>query len=218
MLSGFYYASRLLGKILFKLWARWTVTGRENVPNEGPLLVVANHITAIDPILLAVSFDRKLIFMAKEELFEHPWSRFWVKNFGAFPVRRDGVDRQAFKEAESWLKKGVSLIMFPEGKRSPDATMQPALPGAAVIAARLGVPILPVALTGTENLNHLKHCFFHRTRVVLTIGKPFNPPVSDGRVTREQRNALIHDMMKEIAALLPPEYRGVYAGENDAES
>ncbi|MCJ7605520.1 MAG: 1-acyl-sn-glycerol-3-phosphate acyltransferase [Dehalococcoidales bacterium] len=213
-----YYFGRVLIYILLAPFGWIRVVGKENVPDKGPVLIVSNHLSLGDPPLIAASIKLKAVIMAKEELFQHPWSRFWVKNFGAFPVRRDGVDRQALKDAESWLNKGISLIIFPEGRRSLNAAMEPALPGAALLAARLGVPILPVGITGTEKLNHLKHCFFHRTKVVITIGKPFKPPAIHGRITREHRNALIHDMMKEIAALLPPEYRGVYAGENDAES
>lgn len=213
-----YYFGRVLAYILLAPFGWIHAVGTENVPDKGPLLIIGNHLSIGDPPLVATKIKLKAVIMAKEELFEHPWSRFWVKNFGAFPVRRDGIDRQALKEAESWLKKGVSLIMFPEGKRSPDATMQPALPGAALIAARLGIPILPVAITGTEALNNPRHCLLHRTKVLVTIGKPFNPPALPGRITKAQRNALIHDMMKEIAALLPPEYRGVYAGDTNAES
>jgi 1-acyl-sn-glycerol-3-phosphate acyltransferase len=139
-----------------------------------------------------------------------------VSNFGAFPVRRGGVDREVLRLAEHWLKQGVSLIMFPEGTRSPDARMQPALPGAALIASRLGIPVLPVGITGTDKLRNLMWCLRHRPAITVTIGKPFNPPVAEGKQTREQRQQMIDFMMRKIAAILPPEYRGVYAGEENA--
>ncbi len=211
-----YYFGRGLVYFLLAPFGWIWVRGQENVPEQGPVLVISNHLSIGDPPLVATKIKLKCVIMAKEELFRHPWSRFWVQNFGAFPVRREGIDRRALEEAETWLKKGVSLIMFPEGRRSPDATLQPALPGAAVLAARLGLPILPVAMTGTEALNTLGYTFFHRTRVLLTIGKPFMPKITGTRLTREQRNELIHDMMVHIAALLPPAYRGVYAGDVDA--
>ncbi len=213
-----YYFGRVLVYILLAPFGWIWVRGQENVPDKGPVLVVGNHLSIGDPPLVATKIKLTCVIMAKEDLFKHAWSRFWVKNFGAFPVRREGINRQTLEEAEAWLKKGVSLIMFPEGHRSPDATLQPALPGAAVLAARLGVPILPVALTGTEALNRLGHAFFHRTHVLLTIGKPFLPKTTGARLTKEQRNALTRDIMGHIAALLPPAYRGVYAGEVDAQS
>lgn len=212
-----YYFGRGLIYILLAPFGWMHVTGKENVPDRGPVLIIGNHLNIGDPPMVATKIRLKAVIMAKEELFKHPWSRFWVKNFGAFPVRRDGVDRRALQEAESWLKKGVSLIMFPEGSRSKEAAMKPALPGAAMLAARLNVPILPVAITGTEKLNNLRRCLLHRTRVVLTIGKPFRLPEIEGKLTKEKRAELTTYMMKHIAALLPPAYRGVYGEDADAQ-
>jgi 1-acyl-sn-glycerol-3-phosphate acyltransferase len=211
-----YYFGRVLIRILVFPWASWHIKGRENVPECGPLLIVCNHLHMADPPIVAASIKLKSVFMAKEELFRHWWPRFWVGNFGAFPVRRGGVDREALRLAEHWLKQGVSLIMFPEGTRSQTTRMQPALPGAALIASRLGIPVLPVGITGTDKLRNLKWCVQHRPRITVTIGKPFNPPPADGKLTREQRNQLMNNIMRKIAALLPPEYRGVYAGEENA--
>jgi 1-acyl-sn-glycerol-3-phosphate acyltransferase len=156
--------------------------------------------------------------MAKEELFRHGWSRFWVKNFGAFPVKRDGFDRDAIRQAEHSLRRGLSVIMFPEGTRSSDARMIPALPGAALIALHMGVPILPVSITGTEKLRNLKWCFLHHPKITVTIGKPFNLPSNDGKLTREQRQQMMNGIMQKIAALLPPEYRGVYDTEKTTDN
>ncbi len=213
-----YYFGRVLIRILVFPVAWWQVKGRENVPARGPLIIVCNHLHLADPPIVAASIKLKSVFMAKEELFRHPWSRFWVKNFGSFPVRRGGVDRDTLREAERWLKQGVSLIMFPEGKRSHTIQMQPALPGAALIASKLGVPILPVSITGTDKLRCLTRCLRYRPSITVTIGQPFNPPAPDGKLTREQRHQLTYEMMREIAGLLPPEYRGVYAGGEDAEN
>jgi 1-acyl-sn-glycerol-3-phosphate acyltransferase len=212
-----YYFGRVLIYILLAPFGWVWVRGQHNVPASGPVLVVCNHLNNGDPPLVATKIKLRCVIMAKESLFKHAWSRFWVKNFGAFPVRREGISRQTLESAEAWLRKGVSVIMFPEGHRSPDGTMQPALPGAAVLAARFGVPILPCAITGTEKLNNLKRCLIHRTRVLLTIGKPFRLPVTGARITREERNALTRDIMGHIAALLPPSYRGVYAGDVNAQ-
>ena len=211
-----YYFGRVLIRILVFPVGNWNIKGRENVPSSGPLLIVCNHLHLADPPIVAASIKLKSVIMAKDDLWKDGWSRFWVENFGAFPVKRGGVDRKALHIAEHWLKRGVSLIMFPEGSRSKNARMQPALPGAALIASRLGIPILPVSITGTDKLRNLKWCVLHRPTITVTIGKPFYPPSADGKLPREQRNKLMNDIMKKIAALLPPEYHGVYAGGENA--
>jgi len=211
-----YYFGRVLIRIMIFPFASWEVKGRENVPAQGPLLIVCNHLHLADPPVVAASLPIKCVFMAKEELFRDGWSRFWVGNFGAIPVSRGGVDIEAIRQAENWLKKGVSLIIFPEGGRSPTARIQPAFSGAALIALRTGVPVLPVSITGTEKLKKLRWCFFHHPKITVNIGRPFQPQPTGGKLVREQRKELMNDIMGKIAALLPPEYRGVYGGEGNA--
>jgi 1-acyl-sn-glycerol-3-phosphate acyltransferase len=213
-----YYFGRVLIYILVFPFASWEVKGRENVPEKGPLLIVCNHLHIADPPIVAASIPLKCVIMAKEELWRNWWSRYWVGNFGAIPVSRGGVDREAIRRAEDWLKKGVSLIIFPEGGRSKTAQIQPAFAGAALIAARTGVPILPVSISGTEKLKNFKWCFFHRPRITVNIGSSFNPPPADGKLPREQRNQLMNDIMGKIATLLPPAYRGVYGGGGNAQN
>jgi 1-acyl-sn-glycerol-3-phosphate acyltransferase len=211
-----YYFGRGLIRTLVFPFATWRVRGQENITSPGPFLVVCNHLHIADPPMVAASLPLKCVFMAKEDLWHNRWSRFWVANFGAFPVRRGGVDTEAIRQAEHWLKKGVSVIMFPEGHRSPDARMTPALPGAALIAQHTGVPILPVSVAGSEKLRRLTSCFFRHPSITITFGKPFNLPAGNGRATREQRQEIMNDIMRKIAELLPPQYRGVYGNEKSA--
>lgn len=212
-----YYFGRVLIRIVVFPFASWQVKGRESIP-DGPLLIICNHLHLADPPIVAASIKLKSVFMAKEELFQQWWSRFWVSNFGAFPVRRGRVDREALRQAENWVKKGVSIIMFPEGTRSKNARMQAALPGSVLIASRLGIPVLPVSITGTEKLRHLKWCLWHRPMITVNIGQPFRLPPTDGKLTRETRYQLTNFLMERIAGLLPPEYHGVYTrGENDRD-
>jgi 1-acyl-sn-glycerol-3-phosphate acyltransferase len=213
-----YYFGRVLIRILIFPFGSWEVKGRENVPVKGTFLIVCNHLSLADPPMVAASIPLKCVFMAKEELFRNRWPRFWVSNFGAIPVSRGGVDREAIRVAEDWLKKGVSLIIFPEGGRSKTASIQTAFTGAALIASRTGVPVLPVSISGTEKLKNMRlkplmWCVFHRPKMTVNIGRPFQPSPAEGKLPKEQRQALMNEIMVKIAALLPPEYRGVY-GEN----
>jgi len=112
-----YYTTRFLIRVVLFLLTRWQVAGQENIPDRGPLLIVANHLNLADPVILGTSIRRKVIFMAKEELFRSWFSSYFLRNF-AFPVHRGRLDREALKQAEQWLAQGMALVMFPEGKRS----------------------------------------------------------------------------------------------------
>ncbi|OGO21434.1 MAG: hypothetical protein A2144_03220 [Chloroflexi bacterium RBG_16_50_9] len=207
-----YYSGRILARLILVTMTRWQVKGRYNIPEQGPLLIVSNHLHVVDPPTIAASLPLKTVFMAKEELFHHCFSRYIVKNFGSFPVRRRGVDREALRQAEYWLKRGVSLIIFPEGKRSSTIEMQPAFPGSAHLASRFGFPVLPVSITGTEKLRE-PFWWLRRPRITVNIGQPFYLPSANGKQTKEELYQLADSIMEHIAALLPLEYRGSYARE-----
>lgn len=204
----FYYVGRVVARALFRLLTRWEVKGKENIPAEGPVLVVANHLNLTDPPLLGVSLSRKSIFMAKEELFRSPIIAYFVRGFGAFPVHRGKVDRKAIYQAHQVLASGLALVMFPEATRSKTAQLQPAYPGSALIAMRAGVPVLPVGITGTEKIKGISW-IFRRPKITVNIGRPFYLPAGSRleKATLARNTELI---MERIAELLPPQYRGVY--------
>jgi len=211
-LPWFYYIGRGLLIGLFKLLTRWQVKGRENVPKEGPVLVVANHLNLTDPPLLGVSLGRTVIFMAKEELFRSSLGAYFVSGLGSFPVHRGKLDRRALRSSQKVLADGLALAMFPEASRSRSARLKTAMPGSALIACRSGVPILPVGIIGTEQIKGM--CWlFRRPRLTINIGKPFNLPPVEGKLTREKLVEYTDLIMQRIAELLPPQYRGVYAGK-----
>jgi 1-acyl-sn-glycerol-3-phosphate acyltransferase len=211
-LPWFYYIARGLLIGAFKLLTRWQVKGKENVPEEGPVLVVANHLNLADPPLLGVSLKRRVIFMAKEELFRSPISAYFLGGFGSFPVHRGKLDRQALRSSQQVLADGQILVMFPEASRSRSARLKKALPGSALIACRSSVPILPVGIIGTEQLSGVGF-LFRRPRVTVNIGQPFSLPPVEGKLTREKLVEYTELIMRHIAELLPPKYRGVYAGK-----
>jgi len=207
--SWFYYVGRAIANMLAFICARFKVRGRENMPVKGPLLVISNHINLADPPLIAISLKRKTIIMAKEELFHSRFSGYFVSRFGAFPVHRGQLDREALRQADQVLARGWALVMFPEGTRSPVAKLQPAFPGAALLAIRSGAPILPVGINGSENIKG-SLWWLRRPCITVNIGTPFHLPPINGRVSREELVRHTDLMMRQIAELLPVEYRGDY--------
>lgn len=198
------------------LLTRWRVKGRENVPSQGPLLVVANHLHLADPPIIAVSLGRKTIFMAKEELFQSRFSRYFIGSFGAFPIHRGQLDRKALRQAKRVLDEGLALVMFPEGTRSKNMRLQPAFPGSALIALRNDTPILPVGISGTERIKGTTW-LFRRPQLTINIGRPFRLPPVDGKLSKTELTELTNLMMERIEELLPAEYRGnfIEVGKSD---
>jgi len=210
-----YHAAKPIVRTLLVLLTRWQVEGRENVPSQGPLLVVANHVNLMDVPLLGASFNRTLIFMTKKELFHFRLIGYLISSLGGFPIYREQLDRKALRQANQVLADGQAFFVFPEGTRSRGGQLRRAFPGSALIAFRSGAPILPVAITGTERLrtDRLRGAtwLLRRPQIRVTIGRPFHlPPVND-RLTKTKLTELTDFIMGHIVELLPVEYRGSYA-------
>jgi len=213
----FFDVARVIVRMLLFLFTDWQVRGRENVPSEGAVIVVANHINLTDPPILGVSLGRKTVFMAKKEVFHSRFLSYFLRGCGVFPVHRGQLDREALRQANQLLTRGLALIMFPEGSRSKTTQLQPAFPGSALIALRNGVPILPVGIAGTEKIKG-KAWLLRRPRVIINIGHLFSPPPVGGKLTKVELARLTNSIMARIAELLPLEYRGHYAeGLNDTK-
>ncbi len=205
-MSWFYYAGRLIAQLLL-FFTRYRVNGQENIPREGPLLVVSNHIATADPPVLGISINRKMIFMAKDSLFNAKWKAYFIRSFGAFPVRRERLDTQVLRYVDRVLEQGLALAMFPEGGRSADYRLMPARPGSAIIATRRNIPILPVGITGTERVRGLRW-LLRRPLIEVNIGPSFRLPGIKGRLNKDKLAEYSAIIMSHIAKLLPPEYLG----------
>lgn len=214
-LSWFYHLANWVLRRVFRLLLRVEVRGLEHVPFEGPLIVAINHMSLLDPPLMGAFFPRELEMMAKVELFRRPIIGWIVKWYGAFPVRRGEADLNALKHAMRALRAGGAILMAPEGTRSKTHRLQRGKEGVALVATRTGAPVLPVALYGQERwwreLLRLR-----RPRVSIVIGEPIQVPL-DRRADRRTLQAVTDDIMRHLARLLPPAYRGVYADAADEQ-
>ena len=204
-----YYPGRALARLCFNLLGRMEVTGREWVPPYGPLLVVANHISYNDPPSVAAALPRRLSFLGKQELFVTTPKRLLFRSLQVHPVERSmGVG--AVRTALNLLAQDQAVVIFPEGHISPEGAMRKGLAGAAYLAIKSQAPILPIGITGTEKFSP-KRMPLPLCRFQVNIGPPFTPPVLEGGQARDAANSVLEMIMLRIAALLPQEYRGVYA-------
>jgi 1-acyl-sn-glycerol-3-phosphate acyltransferase len=159
--------------------------------------------------------------LAKQELFKYPGLRHFLNGYGAVPVRRGEADLTALRKANELLEEGYAVCIFPEGTSSKEkAQLKEAFAGAGLIALRSGIPVLPMAITGSQRLG-LPQMFlrlpFPRQHVTITYGKPFVPK-KPARINGEAAKAATQEIMERIAALLPPEYRGYYGDAPSADA
>lgn len=220
-------------KLYYKAWyyflrgvaptlAYMKVRGLHNVPRTGAFLLVCNHVSMADPPVIIGYVPRHLHFITKAEAFEH-WPLSVILPPGEpVKIHRGRADRQALREAEEYLRNGEPVAIFAEGTRSKAGEAQEARAGVVFLAQRTGVPILPVAISGTEKLFRKRFPWYQRAKVQMTIGTPFTL-AEIGEVTRHNRDQIAHKIMARVAELLPAEYRGVYVErarlhENSAET
>jgi 1-acyl-sn-glycerol-3-phosphate acyltransferase len=143
---------RSMFRFFFSFFFRWQVIGTEHIPKEGPVILCANHISLWDPPLLGAGIDRQVHFMAKEELFHIPVISYFIKKFGAFPVKRGAGDRSAIRTALKLLEDGKIFGIFPEGTRSKTGELGPGKTGVALFALKSNAAVIPVAIVGPYKL------------------------------------------------------------------
>jgi len=220
----FIRASQVAARTIFRCSTRVAVEGLELVPRSGALILATNHISNADPPLvsgwLTPALGRPVHWMAKAEALDWPLAGWFLRQNGAFGIRRGAADTEAFRLARAVLVDGRVLGAFPEGTRSPTGALQRAKDGVTLLALRSGAPILPIGVAGTDR-------FWPRGRklwrvgghVALRVGEPF---VLERRVapdgTKEPLEDVTTRLMLHIAELLPERHRGIYAPLLDAST
>ena len=215
MSDWFYAPGSRLTRQLARLFGGVQVIGLQNVPRNGPFILVANHCSQADPPLLgwAVGYraGRVIHFMAKEEMRHWPIVGWLAARSGVFFIRRGEADRVAQREALGLLARGEAIAVFPEGTRSRNGHLQQGKPGAALLALRSGVPLLPVGIAGTHRLFRAGRGP-RRSRMTIRIGETLQIERRPrGRLDRALLANTTQRAMAAIAALLPPDQRGAFA-------
>jgi len=197
---------------LVQLMGRPQVAGLAGLPREGPLIVVANHISNLDPPFvggwLAPALARRPRFLAKDALFKGLMGWF-LRSQGVIPVRAGGSDVDAYRAAKAVLDRGGVMIVFPEGTRSRDGALQEPRPGVGLLATRSGVPVLPVGVSNTDTLlGRGRMLPRFGTPVTLRVGQPFLLTVDPGLPRRAALAAANDELMRRIAELVDERHRG----------
>ena len=194
---------RRVARLAARTLLRVTVRGLENVPRSGGLLLAMNHLGDADPVLVMGFTPREVAMLGKVEILSWPLVGLAARGYGMIPIRRGVPDRAALEACLRTLAAGRALLIAPEGHESPTHALEEGKEGAGFLALRGSVPVVPIAITGTHRVYHA-WLRFRRPCVTLTFGAPLSVP--PGLKRREAADLI----MRRIAALLPPEYRGVY--------
>ena len=196
-----------LAVLLMRLYFRLEARGAEQVPQAGPLLLVSNHSSVLDPPLVGGASPRQLSFLAKAELFDIPLFGRLIRALNARPVRREGSDARALKTALKVLEEGRALLVFPEGTRGPEGVLREAKHGAGMLAVLSGAVVVPVLITGSGRALPRGAAFPRPAKAVVRFGPPmrFKTTGEGERETPEERKdayrAATDEMMRAIAQL-----------------
>lgn len=187
--------------MVLKIFWRLEVEGAENLPREGGVLIASNHCSYLDPPVMGASVERQVHFMAKKELFNIPGLNFFMRRTGTFPVARGTANRSAIRKAIEYLSSGEVVGIFPEGTRTKSGTMKNGEIGAAMLAAKAGVPILPMGIKGNIRVFQMKGIIPKFSKIKVKIGKPIEVPLQP-KADREQLKAILDKVMEEIRKLV----------------
>jgi len=204
---------RFLIRVLLKLIARFEIRGKENVPLTGGMVIASNHIGILDIIMVYFAIDRTDLFIPVAEKWEKiGWIKWLGSQLNFLFVDRYNPDLKALRKMIALMEEGKCLVIAPEGTRSRVGSLIEGKPGVAYLAARSGFPVIPVAITGTEDevvFANVKH--FRKSNITLTGGKQFNIPSLPKTNRDEALQKYTDEIMCQIAVLLPEKYRGIYA-------
>jgi 1-acyl-sn-glycerol-3-phosphate acyltransferase len=198
----FYRFVQLILRGFSRLFWRLTVEGRENIPTDGAFVLAPVHRSNVDTVLASTITTRRMHFMGKASMWKYGFGVLW-NALGAYPVHRGAADREALRKTADVIATGEPVVIFPEGTRQSGPEVQPLFDGAAYVASKMGVPVVPVGIGGSEKAMPKGSKFIHPAKVHIVIGAPLEPvrPEGGGRVPRRAVHELTEQLHTEIQKL-----------------
>jgi 1-acyl-sn-glycerol-3-phosphate acyltransferase len=195
-----YAFARLAVATFSRIFWRVTVTGRENVPTTGAFVLAPVHRSNVDTVLCGCVTKRRLRYMAKDSLWKHRAAGWFFSSLGGFPVHRGAADREALRICEAAIAAGEPVVLFPEGTRRSGPRVTDLYEGAAFVASRAGVPIVPVGIGGSEGAMPKGKKGLRPVKIAIVIGPPLVPPPREagGRGSRRQVRQLTERLAVEL--------------------
>jgi len=205
---------RSAARLLYRILGHVSVEGLENVPRGTAYIAAANHTSIFDAPLLLAFWPEAIAAIGAADVFDKPIQGQIISIYGTTPVHRGSYDRNLIDDMLDTLRAGKPLLIAPEGGRSHQPAMRRAKPGVALVVDETGVPVVPVGIMGATDDFLKRGLRFQRPAIGMRVGKPFHLPPLEGRgeARREARQRNADLVMRKVAALLPAEYHGVYAG------
>jgi len=206
---AFRYAARLTLRGFIRLTTRLHIDGLQNIPQNNAAIITFNHLGHLDPLLVCAFSPRAPEFIALADLLNVPGTGLALRAYSVILAHRGEYDRQVLRAALDALSRGDLLALAPEARQSPNATLEKGREGTAYLALKSGAPVVPVGITGTQNIYGAWRKR-QRPPVSMTVGAPFHLPAQPGTDRREALEAAHAVIMKHIAQLLPVKYRGYW--------
>jgi 1-acyl-sn-glycerol-3-phosphate acyltransferase len=206
-MSFTYWMTRLVCGLFFSSCFKVRIVGHNNIPKRGAFILASNHVSYFDPPLISGTISAPMYFFARKSLLKNWWFFLLHKGLNVIPVDVDGNDINAVRKAIEMLKNDRPLVVFPEGTRSPDGTLQRGKAGAGLIACKTGVPVVPVRVFGSyEALGRNSTKPGWGMPLTVVIGKPIKPDVYDaGAQNKDRYQTAVDRIMEEIGKIEKPE-------------
>jgi 1-acyl-sn-glycerol-3-phosphate acyltransferase len=200
---AWYALARGLVELFCRAFFRVEIQGQEHIPARGAYVIAPVHRSNVDTLLAGCLTRRRIRFMGKDSLWKYRWSGALFSSLGGFPVHRGTPDREALRVCEEAVRAGEPVVLFPEGTRQSGPTVQPLFEGAAFVAGRAGVPIVPVGIGGSEWAMPKGEKAIHPVKVVMVVGEPIPAPArrESGRLSRRAVSDTSDRLHTELQAL-----------------